>query len=80
VRLAYAANPNRATNVQVRVEHAQGTTERMVDQRRAPDVEDRFVSLGVFHFEKARKGAVRITNAGADGYVIADAIQVLKQN
>jgi hypothetical protein len=80
VRLAYAANPNRATNVQVRVEHAQGTTERMVDQRRAPDVEDRFVSLGVFHFEKERKGTVRITNAGADGYVIADAIQVLKQN
>jgi hypothetical protein len=80
VRLAYAPNPNRATNVQVRIEHAQGTTERMVDQRRAPDVEDRFVSLGVFHFDEARKGTVRITNAGADGYVIADAIQVLKQN
>jgi hypothetical protein len=78
VRLAYAANPNRATNVQVRVEHAEGTTERMVDQRKAPDVEGRFVSLGVFRFEKGRKGSVRITNRGADGYVIADAIQVIQ--
>ena len=79
VRLAYAPNPNRATNVQVRVEHAEGTTERMVDQRKAPEIDGHFVSLGVFRFDKDRPGRVRLSNAGADGFVIADAVQVLEK-
>jgi chloramphenicol O-acetyltransferase len=36
-----------------------------------------FASIGRFRFEKGRPASVTITNAGTDGYVIADAIQLL---
>ena len=32
-----------------------------------------------FRFEKGKTGAVEISNAGADGYVIVDAVQFLKK-
>jgi hypothetical protein len=44
-----------------------------VNQKLAHD--GKGVRLGVFAFDAGKKGYVEIRNDGADGYVIADAVQ-----
>jgi hypothetical protein len=77
VRLSYSAASNRATNVPVTIAHADGKTTVKVNQRTAPPIDKAFVSVGTFRFTKGRTGSVEITNAGADGHVIIDAVQWL---
>lgn len=77
VRLSYTANPNRATSVAVTVHTPEGEQTISVNQRRAPPIDGRFVSLGRFRFSAETPARVTVSNAGADGYVIADAVQFL---
>ena len=77
VRLAYSPNANRATNVPVTVTHARGTSTVTVNQRKAPSVSETFVSLGTFTFDKGAAARVVISNAGADGFVVVDAVVFL---
>jgi len=76
VRVAYTANPNRADNVQVVVESADGKRELTLNQKRKPDHAP-FQTLGRFRFEKGRAGSVTLSNRGANGYVVIDAAQFL---
>ncbi|MBW3543499.1 MAG: FAD-dependent oxidoreductase, partial [Planctomycetes bacterium] len=78
VRIAYTPNPNRATNASVTVESAEGSKRLLVNQQRKPG-DGAFHSLGVFRFDAGDKGAVTVTNAGSDGHVIVDAVQLLPQ-
>ncbi len=48
----------------------------MIDQRKKPDDENGFLSLGVHAFD-AGPCEVIVTNAEADGFVVADAVQFL---
>lgn len=78
VRLYYTANPNRATRVPVIVHHAAGETRVMVNQRKA--VKEGYASLGRFDFAAgAARPLVVISNAAADGHVIADAVQLVRR-
>ena len=77
VRMSYSPNPNRATNVPVTVVHAGGKTTVKVNERQAPRIDQAFLSLGTFRFEKGKSGYVEITNEGVDGYVVIDAVQWL---
>ncbi len=77
VRLSYSPNSNRATNVPVTITHADGQTTVSVNQRKPPPINGAFVSLGVFRFEKGKKGSVEISNRGVNGYVVIDAVQWL---
>jgi len=77
VRLAYTANPNRATRVAVTVHHAEGEATLSINQRQKPKIDGTFVSLGNYRFEPTSKPAVVVSNAQADGHVIADAVQLL---
>jgi hypothetical protein len=77
VRLAYTSNPNRATSAKVTIVHAGGTKEVTVNQRKVPPIDKAWVSLGSFSFEKGKTGSVWVSNVGADGYVIIDAVQWL---
>lgn len=79
VRLAYTANPNRSSRTRVMVTHGLNTTIVHVDQRVDPPIDGTFVSLGVFDFDGHQPASVVITNEGADGHVIADAVQWLPQ-
>ncbi|MEZ5949653.1 MAG: hypothetical protein R3C12_10635 [Planctomycetaceae bacterium] len=45
-----------------------------VNQKKAPYINKVFVSLGAYEFSNEQVGSVTISNANADGYVIADAI------
>jgi hypothetical protein len=76
VRLAYTPNPNRATNVLIAIETADGQRSLTVNQREAPQ-DPPFESLGTFRFKAGETGRVTITNTDADGYVIIDAVQWL---
>jgi hypothetical protein len=77
VRLAYSPNPNRATNVPVTVESAEGSKTIKVNQKLAPPVEKVFVSLGAYRFTIDKPAVVIVSNEGTNGYVIIDAVQLL---
>jgi hypothetical protein len=78
VRISYPANSNRATNVPVKVLHADGATEATVNQRKTPPIDGLFTSVGEFRFDD--RGMVEIGTAGTDGHVIIDAVQFLPVN
>lgn len=75
VRIAFPRNNNRATNVPVTIRHAGGESETQLNQRTVDQVDNQWMSLGVFSF--ASTGEVRISNQGTDGHVIIDAVQWL---
>jgi hypothetical protein len=76
VRIAYTPNANRATNVPVTIEHASGTSSVTLNQRETPRIERRFHSLG--KYRASGQFIVTISNASTNGYVIADAVQLVK--
>jgi hypothetical protein len=75
VRLWYTANPNRATNVPITIQHAAGEAKFVVNQRKPSPQEGRYIALGPFRFDKS--AAIVISNAETDGHVIADAMQLI---
>ena len=76
VRVAYSASNNRASNAPVTIHHAgDSPTVVKVNQKRYADPADPFASVGKFRFEADQPARVVISNAGADGHVIADAVQ-----
>ncbi len=78
VRVAYNAYGNRAPNVAIRINTPEGVRMAVLNQRQVP-ANPPFVSLGVFRFPAGPEGWVEIDAAGADGYVVADAVQWLPQ-
>lgn len=77
VRLAYTPNPNRATKVPITIRHADGETTVTVNQQKMPAIDKAFTSLGKFRFAAGQAAMVTISNSGADGYVVVDAVQFL---
>ncbi|MEZ6067228.1 MAG: hypothetical protein R3B90_16345 [Planctomycetaceae bacterium] len=77
VRMSYSQNGNRATNVLVTIESAAGRTEHRVNQRRTPSIDKTFESVAIIEAKAGGQVTVTISNAGADGHVIADAVQLL---
>ncbi len=77
VRFSYQWGDSRAKNVPVTIFGADGETTVAVDETQPPNLEDRFVSLGVHRFEVAEQAYVEVTTANTRGYVIADAVQFL---
>ncbi len=75
VRIAYTANANRATNVPIVIRHAAGETKATLDEKATPKIDKMFHSLGQHTFDK--EAAILITNAGTNGYVVIDAVQLV---
>jgi len=76
LRVSYTAHENRASNASVTIHHADGRTKLLVNQQREPDGDGPFYPLGMYQFDKGWTRIV-ISNENADGYVIADAVQLL---
>lgn len=75
-RLSWPTNPNRATNVPVTIHFADGKTKTVtVNQKAAHKSGDALTSLGEFEF--GEKAVIEISNKDTNGYVIADAVQLL---
>lgn len=78
VRLCYTALGNRASNVPVTIQHADGVATATVNQQLPPPLDGLAVSLGTFTFRDS--AAVVVSNQGTDGHVIIDAVQWLPVN
>ncbi|MBI3878868.1 MAG: FAD-dependent oxidoreductase [Verrucomicrobia bacterium] len=79
VRFAYPPNNNRCSKLAVEVIHAGGREKVIVNERTAPPIDDLFVSLGTFEFTTDAPAAVILSNTGAYGYVVIDAVQWLPE-
>jgi hypothetical protein len=79
VRLAYVPSTNRADKVAVRIFHREGDDTVHVNQKLRPPIDGRFVSLGKYRFTKGSQWFVMVTTEGANGHVIADAVQFLPE-
>ena len=77
MRLAYAAETNRATNTPVTIRTSHGEKTVIVNQRRAPEIGGQFHSLGRFELDAGGATSIVISNAGTDGYVVVDAVQIV---
>lgn len=77
LRLAYSAVNNRAANVPVTIETPGGTKTVRINQRLKPPIDGLFCSLGTFDLEAGRSITISITTEGTDGYVTADAVQLI---
>lgn len=77
VRLAHQPHENRARNTPVTIFCPEGEKHLEVNQQTPPPVPPTFVSLGVFPFTAGKVWAVEIRAASANGYVHADAVQVV---
>lgn len=77
VRVAYVPNANRATNVPVTIESADGKKTVEVNQKVAPAIEGLWVSVGTYRFGPDQPAVVTISNKGTNGHVIVDAVQLL---
>jgi hypothetical protein len=78
IRLCYSPNENRATNVPVTIEVGNTTTQTMVNQKKKPDIEKAFVSLGKFKLSPDQPVNITVSNKGTDGYVIVDAVWIVE--
>lgn len=79
VRLAYTANANRASNVPVKIEHADGITDTTINQQKTPPIDKAFVSLGKFSLTPEKPLVVTISNKETNGHVIVDAVWVVAE-
>lgn len=80
VRLAYSPGGNRASNTRVHVFSAEGEKLIEVDQTREPSIDGLWMSLGIYRFEENGQAYVLISNKNANGHVIADAVQFLRED
>lgn len=74
VYLRWTAGTNRASNAPVDIAHDGGTTTVSVNQRQNHAT---WVSLGDYDFAQVAPG-ITLRNDGADGYVIADAVRLVR--
>ena len=79
LRLSYPPHPNRSEKVNIEIAHAGGTVVKTINQRKKPPLDGLFVSLGTYRLEPGKPATVTLRNGGTVGYVIADAVQALKQ-
>lgn len=77
VRLYYIASSNRASNVPVTIQSADQRSDITVNQKN-PANQDGYITLGTFHFDAGRDAVITISNAGTNGHVIVDAIQLIR--
>ncbi|MBN2163152.1 MAG: FAD-dependent oxidoreductase [Pontiellaceae bacterium] len=71
VYLRWTSHDNRASNVPIEINQANGLAVKQVDQRSDGGV---WNLLGIYPFSGAAGEGVRILNTGANGYVVADAV------
>lgn len=77
IKVAFSSFGNRAGNLKYNIKHEGGVTKVLVDQRKPQPISDLWLSLGSFHFKKGEQYYVSLSNENTEGYVVADAIQII---
>ena len=80
VRFSFVPYDNRADKVAVHIFHTDGDTTVYVNQKKTPPIAGRWVSLGKYRFEEGSQWYVMVTTEGANGHVVADAVQFLSED
>jgi mono/diheme cytochrome c family protein len=79
VRMSYASDPNRSSRTLVRVFSADGESEMLINQRQRPEDDGLWQPLGKYRFEQGGQAFVIVSNEGANGHVIVDAVQFVPE-
>jgi 2-polyprenyl-6-methoxyphenol hydroxylase-like FAD-dependent oxidoreductase len=79
VRLLYVEASNRAQTTRITIHSAEGETVVTQNQREACLEDGIPRSLGVFAFAKGKSGRIEVSNAGADGHVVVDGLQLVPE-
>ena len=77
LRISYSQNPNRATNVPIRITIGGSTKTLTVNQQKAPAVDSLFQPVDTLQLKAGEVVRVVVSNAGTNGHVIVDAVQLL---
>jgi|688.fasta_scaffold16565_3 hypothetical protein len=77
--LMYFPDVKSATNAKIFVRHAKGV-EKLEWNFRIGDPLGFSMRVGEFYFEKSKPATISISNENADGFIIADAVGLIKQN
>ena len=77
LRLGYSSHSNRAANVPVVLSVNGTVNELTINQKEPATIDGLFYALGKFDVKKGDQIVVTISNRGTDGYVVADAVQLL---
>lgn len=77
LRISYSQNPNRATNVPVRITNGGVTKTVRINQQKAPEIDNLFQPVETLTLKAGDTVEVLISNDGTNGHVIADAVQLL---
>ncbi|MEM7231929.1 MAG: DUF1553 domain-containing protein [Planctomycetota bacterium] len=80
VRFAYTPGTNRSPDAPVTVVSADGEKTIIVNERREPPIDGRWVRLGKFRFDPKERAAVRIETTRSTQVVTVDAVQFLSQD
>ena len=59
------------------IEHADGSAGVAVNEKMPPVLDKRFVTLGTYLFKASKPAVITVSNAGTDGFVAVDAVQML---
>ncbi len=78
LRISYSQNPNRATNVPVRITAGDTTRTVTVNQQKTPAVDGLFQKVETLKLKAGEVVEVVVSNEGTNGHVIADAVQLLQ--
>src|SRR6056297_98338 len=78
VRLSYTPGSGRAKKVPVTISAQDGDVTVYLDQTRKPTLDGMFAAVGRYRFAENRTAVVKISNAGTQGHVIADAVQFVE--
>jgi hypothetical protein len=76
VRLAYPHSPAQATNVPVKLVHAEGEQTFLVNQQQVPEM-GAFIKLGTFRFTRDKPAVVFVENKNTQGYVAIDRVHFI---
>jgi hypothetical protein len=79
LRLSYTDSSSRDTQIPVTIEGAGDPLIVRMNQQLPPPHPGGFAALGVYRFTAGEESAVTISNKGTTGHVIADAVQLIRQ-
>ncbi len=78
LRIAYSAHPTRASKIPVTLQTGNRKTMISFDETQPLPPGEAFRSAGEFEFMAGTETTITFSNAGTDGFVIVDAIQLLE--
>ncbi|RBP45055.1 FAD dependent oxidoreductase [Roseimicrobium gellanilyticum] len=79
VRMAYSPHETRAAKVPVTIQSGEHKVEIFVDQTKPLPSGEAFRSVGSVQLDRDVETVIQISNKGTEGFVIMDALQLLKQ-